>query len=49
VPIWASSAVMRSFRLAGSKVVREQGQLLADGGQALRDGQGAGGRGHDGH
>jgi diguanylate cyclase (GGDEF)-like protein len=37
---------MRSFRPAGSKIVREQGQLLADRGQALRDGLGRRGRGH---
>src|SRR3954467_14987697 len=37
-PISASSAPRRSFIPAGSKIVREQGHLLTDGGQALRGG-----------
>src|SRR4051812_2501965 len=37
-PIWASSSASRSLSPAGSKIVREQGQLLTDGGQALRGG-----------
>ena len=39
-PICASSAAARSLRPAGSKIVREQGHLLADGGEALRRGEG---------
>src|SRR5919107_1441539 len=35
-PIRASSAAERSLSATGSKVVREQGHLLADGGEALR-------------
>src|SRR3954453_7321115 len=45
-PISASSVLRRSCRPAGSKIVREQGHLLADGGQALGRGLGGGGRGH---
>src|SRR5919107_94955 len=36
-PIRASSAAERSLSATGSKVVREQGHLLADGGEALLD------------
>ena len=39
-PIWASSAAARSRSPAGSKIVREQGHLLADGGEALGGGEG---------
>ena len=39
-PIRASSAAARSRSPAGSKIVREQGHLLADGGEALRGGEG---------
>src|SRR5215204_2337289 len=47
-PICSSSSARRVFSPAGSKVVREQGQLLADGRQALRGGLGGGGRRHGG-
>src|SRR3954452_7332324 len=45
-PIADSSACRRSCRAAGSKVVREQGHLLADAGQPLRGGLGCGRGGH---
>src|SRR5215218_6633239 len=45
-PIRASSALRRACSEAGSKVVREQGHLLADAGQPLRGGLGGGGGGH---
>ena len=39
-PICASSSPARCLRPTGSKVVREQGQLLTDGGETLRGGLG---------
>src|SRR5215203_4280769 len=42
----SASAASRAFSAFGSKVVREQGQLLADRGQALRRGLGGGRGGH---
>ena len=46
-PISASSRSASASSAAGSKVVREQGQLLADGGQARCDRFGGRGVGHD--